>query len=488
MFFGNIGYIPPQFGSKGANALADKITQKVTLYPLTKGQSYIMFGEKWCLNKSVMNINSAMHFDCDIDENLMLQAVYLGLLRSPSAHIRLTEVNNNVLMYFSELAPEPVDRLDFTGKTEEEMDKALIKLGKKVFPNKRMNTQLYSVSLVKKPDGRFLLFLRFHHMIADAYALMHLVSEMLSIYSLLKSGEAIPPSRAATLEAILADYEESRDTVRMEEQLRFWDEKIFADEPMYTSANGLGNKKHEFKKNTRWGKLTDIMHPKAVFVNKTVPAELVSRVNAYSREHRVSAKSVYMLAIRSHLARENNYCDDVSVIDSISRRSSLIEKNAGLTRAQSVIARMRYPNEMSFREAAEKLTSEQLAVYKNSIVSLNQIIDVYKQKFGVASMYGYCGVNIDFQPYMIKVPEGMKVHIERFPTGASQQTVYVTMLHVDDSGDMLFNYDVTCSLVDVRSVEAMHAHILRFLELALEDPNRTLEELMKADPLALNIK
>ena len=78
------------------------------LYPLTASQGVMYYSQKYSKTKSIINICSMLHFDAEIDVNIMLQAISLGLHRNRSASIRMRKDGKGVKQYFSEQPPEAV--------------------------------------------------------------------------------------------------------------------------------------------------------------------------------------------------------------------------------------------------------------------------------------------------------------------------------------------------------------------------------------------
>lgn len=457
------------------------------MYPLTRGQNIIMYAEKWCADKSCMNIAIGVHFEFEIDRDIMLQAIYMAFLRAESAAIRLTKIDKEMKMYLSSAAPEPVEILDYSDKSEEELNELIDGFSSTPFPNNRLDVQLYKVRLIKKPDGRYVLFVCIHHSIMDAYALMYVASDILKIYKLLLQNGVIPPSKSNIKKLLEMDGAEAADTARHDAQLKYWEENVYTPEPQYVSVNGAKSKMGDIIPGSHVGRTIKLFQNKGFHINKRIPKRIVDMAREFARENHISEKVIYLLAIRSHICRENNYADDMLLFDAVARRATVTEKYSGMTRVDNDVCRMNFPNSLSFEDAAKELSDTLSRHYKNVNISLTDMIALSQQMYGVKDMTGYSCMNLTFQGYGVDAPEDTPIRLQRYNTGVTQQNLYLTIMAVDNSGDYLCNYEYACALISPQSIEAMHLHMQHFIERAVSDPQMSLDELMRIEPLYLNI-
>lgn len=452
--------------------------QKTELYPLLPGQALMVFAEKWCLKKTSVNICASVHFDFELDASLLLQALYLALLRNQATRIRLTKLNKEVRMYFTDESPNSIEVVDMSDKSDEEVDAQMEAWSKVPFPHGRMNVQLYSARLVKKSNNRYALLIIVHHTVMDTYALMYMAEDILKIYRALSSGEKLPENKNQTMQMYNAEMERlSKNTDKLEAQKAFWRDEVFAEEPRYLSVNGTGNVRKEFVKGKNYGKSNDILHPKSLHLNLPIEKETIDELKEFCSANRIPELVVYMLAISSYLSSANDYYEDVLLMSAIAKRATVLEKHAGMTKADNMFYRVNIPHETSFLEACRQQSLIQNRYLRNSEVSFTDANKLMQEKFNMPEGVNYTQISVTVQPYFINTPPDMPIHLKRHCNGAIQQPLYLTIIATDNSGAMTCNYEYSCSLVDPNNLQAMHKHIVNFLKTATKNPELTLGEL-----------
>lgn len=457
------------------------------LYPLTLGQQMILYSEKYCYKKEFSNICASIHFDSKIEPALMMQALYLAFLRSDACRIRLHRDGKATKMYFSDESPSPVMVLDYSEKSDEALRSDMEKWASVPFPNGRCDVQLYYACLIKKSSGNYAIFFNIHHIIMDTYGLFYLTSDILSIYEALDKSQPLPPNKSSTKELYQQEMDALSDNSdRKERQRRYWREAAQV-EPLFCSINGSKSQMKDIIPGKRYGRIRRISNIKSREFNGSIPKNLVDAVREYCEKNHVSEQTAYYLGVRSHLARENGFADDVLLYSTIAKRSTMLEKFSGLTRADAVPYRMDMPNSTTFEEACRILSARQLEYYRNSSISATiEFSRAVEEKYGCPSGYAYYPIIATFQPYGIEAPEDMHFHFEHHAPGVLMHQVSMLLIKTDESGSLLANYEYSVAMVKESSVSALHEHLLHFLKTATENPQMTLEELMKSEPLRLS--
>lgn len=447
------------------------------LYPLTAGQEVINFNLKFSVKQAVVNICAMMHFENEIDLQMMIEAAKLGLKRNIAASTRITLLKDkSTKQYFYDGPVEGLEIIDYSKKSQKAFDKLIKKMSSTPFPNKSRDVQLYNIKLIKKPDGMCGLYLCVSHLVFDAYSLMYMASDILAIYRAMRDGTEMPKDKYRTLEAYEYDHKLS-ESEQKQKDLKFWGEEIFATEPQFTSLNGLDAK--EWKKDKRYGEAVHIFTPKATHINKTLKKETVDKINAFALERKLSPKCVYLLALRSILAKKSGFVDDVVILDNLVKRATIIQKNAGGTAAQGIFVRMKMSNDLTFEAACNEIQQLQYKMFAHSIPTSMEIINTYESKYKKPPTCGYAFMSFTYQPYSVAYDETLPVHFTIHSNGYNTMPVYLTVMALDNSGDLNFNYDINLSFVKPERIEEVHSYILKFIDKAISEPQTTLRELME---------
>ncbi len=450
------------------------MAKEPTYYKLTTAQNIMYVSQRYSMNKAIIDINTMLHFDCEMDEKLLMQALYLALLRNESSRVRLHKVGKEIKQYLSDQAPDPFVVLDYSDRTEEELTADLNAWARTPFPNKSMDTQLYVVRMIKEPSGFWGLSFCVSHLAFDAYALMAMASDAVKIYTALRDGGVIPKYKGDYLRLCETDWE-MYENGKIEKNMEYWMNEVFEREPAYTE---IDPDKPLRDKGKRTGRVINLLNSSATHYNYTMPAEINKKVLERAAEMHISPQCFYLLAVRSMLSKNTNDETDVMIMSTVARRANLLQKRSGGTRVLANPLPMFYPNDMLVKDALNKMATTQMDLYAHYEVLCDEIIrKQFKEKWGTPEMHGYAPMSITYNPYAVQLPEGIKAHLTTYGTGANTMNCYLTIMALDDSGDLNFNYDCCNYATTPDSARKMHEHITKALKAIVENPEMTLIEL-----------
>lgn len=448
-----------------------------TTFPLSAAQKVILEQQKYALNKAISNINIMVHFEAEVDDELMLQALNMGLARNQRASFQIRKNGKNSYeQYFSSKTPEATEIVDFSQKTKEELKTYLKKEGSKSFPNKCFNVPLYRIKYIIKPSGMRGIYIVANHMVLDAYSMIFMAEDVFNIYEALLEGRALPKSFRSSL-SLFEKEKEYLASSAYQKDLSFWTE-TFKDEPLYNSLYPAGSK--DYIRNKRTGKVINIgFKSKSSSWLGKIPADLVEKTRNFAQKHNVTMQSLYLLPIRNSLSRANNYSDDIMLTNTLSHRSTILEKVAGGTQASMIPLRLRFGNDLSFLEAGKEMTRLYTSYYKHSKCPYTSILEVIKKRFKNPLGEGYSSIFVSFQLYSLKERKNLPLHLEYISNGQMFIGLYITFINFDNSGDMygIYEYNLNAHKT-TELIERLHQHLLDSLNYAMDYPDVTLRQLM----------
>lgn len=447
-----------------------------TLYPLTASQGVMYYSQKFSKTKSIINISSMLHFDAEIDVNIMLQAISLGLHRNKSASIRMRKDGKGVKQYFSEQPPEAVIVLDYSDKTDAELEDDIAKWGAMEFPNGSMDVQLYTCRLIKKPNGLYGMHFCVSHLAFDAYSIIMTATDILNIYDKLLNSQPIAPSKSDPLPSYNVEWEYFKSPAYQADK-DFWRNEIFKTEPYYTSVNGSAIT--PCVKGKRYGKTVDPIKTAGRHENFTLNADTVNKINDIAKELRISPQCVYLLAARSYLSKVNDNTEDVTIANNIARRATLVEKRAGGTRVQSLLFRMNFSNSLSVHDALIEINALQKKYYTHADLPSYEALGIFREVFGVPAMYGYNSLYLTYQPYFVAANQSLPVHLTVHSSGSCNMPLYLTVMALDSSGNLNFNFDFPVKVTKKEVPKAMFDHMVKVFNAVIENIQMPISELNK---------
>lgn len=451
------------------------VTEKnIKLYPLTESQQTMFLNLKWSFgHEEIVNICATMHFETEVDPNLLLQATYIAMLRNKASSLRCRKVGKEVMQYFSNKAPEQIIVMDYSNSTQEKLDEDILKFSSTPFPNHSMDTQLYSIRLIKKPDGFYALYFCVNHIIFDAYSLIMQANEILTAYECLRDGKPLPENKSDPIASLEIDNAyPSSDAYKRDYE--FWDKEVYGTEPLYCDICG-----EQTKKDKRYGSTMKLGQVKAGVKQYRLPKATVDKANELASSLQASPLSVFYLALRSYISKVNGCQEDIILQTNIARRGTLIEKRAFGVRVNAIKIRLNLPNSTKLTDALPHISGTVMRTMSHANFSTNRIIDLYEKKFSVPPMNGYDTMNFTYNPVFISEHKDLPIHFDLHPNGSFAMKIYLTIMPLDASGDLVFNYDYQFATVKPGTVEALHEHIVKAVNAMITNPEITLGELAK---------
>lgn len=441
------------------------------IYPLTQTQNTIMYSLKY-VPQQYANIAFEFVFSNDIDKDTMLQAMTLSMMRNPSNYTRLIKTGKEIKQYFTNDSLDKVDYLVFSD--DETYDKSLNEYAQKPFANKSLETQLYRIRLVKKPNGEFAIHGCFSHIIYDAYSIMVAFKDICEIYKALLYEKPIPKITYSLLEAFEMDYAYNNST-RYKTDEEFFDKNVFSTEPQFTCINGKDDK--HFISNQRKGKMAISLSMKGGMLDLPIDKGLVDKVNAYSLNNKISTQALYILACRSYLAKVCEV-DDVSISSVVDRRPTLIHKKSGGTMADATYVRTIFSGDVSFREALNIVNSAELLSYKHSSYSGIRSIEMTHKKFKCSQIETYSTFYFTYNPY-IYVDDIIKYKVRHISSGKETLNVYLSIMPCDSDMNYVGNYSYQSKFVSKEKIKEFHDFMIKFIQVGVGNDELSINKIVE---------
>ncbi len=444
-------------------------------YPLSKEQEGLVMLAGLFPFPNLLYLFTEIDFVSDISEERLLDAIRISGERLPYCRVRLHDMDDGSCMqYCSEEAPDPVEIIDLSQGTEEELESLKLQWQKENFPNNQRDVQLYRFRLIRMPGGKHVLHLVVHHFIMDAFSMMNTVRYVDAVYSALSRGEQLPPE--APLPWKLLEEENAYFGSKKEERDGQWWRAQYETEPMFCSVNGLGGP--EYVEGKRYGRKQSFEQMFTELLRMRIPKELVDQVNASAAERKLSPQVYYMLALRSYLAHVNK-SDDVMVVTPMAMRSTLYQKSAGFSIAKTAPVRMAFPSDLPFGEALNRVAAAENEVYRHAHYEyFNLKADMFP-RFEVPDDCTYDSVWLTYQPFFKMGSSELRFVAKMLDNGFVPIPLYMLVQPQDDTGDLYGIYCYALGYTKKESCEQLHAFMLRFLELGVAEPEQSLEELIR---------
>ncbi len=457
--------------------------QAPILYGMTAAQNILFYSQKFTLHKQVNNIFTLMLLERPLDFSMLRQAVRMAYDQVDALHIRLKKVKGRVVQYFLPDSNPLIGILDFTGKTQAQMDHRLYRLASRPFY--LLNRPLSRVWMVRSPEGMCGIFLGVSHMIMDSWAICMLMKHVADLYRA-EAGETDPPKPPALHEPLLAKDLDYKNTEQYQKDLDFWRAECRRAEPWYTHINGpsvLEAYRRKMKNPGLQAASGFTLRTRALHEVLVIPAADVAKLSAFCEEHNLPLQALFMLGVRTCLSKRNGRQKDISIYSTVARRGTLAEKRSGGTRVHPVIFRTVISATDSFLSAARQVAERQTEVYRHAEIDMLEVKRISDNAYrGGEQMGSYQSVSLTFQPVQLALSGGVPVHTKWYCNGVSSQPFYLTVMDDDGSGGLRCYYEYQRSVVKRHTVLGFHDDLVNVMLTGVENPGLTVGQLLDLLP------
>ncbi len=451
-----------------------------SFYSLTSGQLAIFYSRKYAIKKSVINIPTSIIIHEVMDMKVLEEAAKEAILRWDSFGIRLTKDGETAKQFFAKNEVEILKILNFTGKTKEDMEATFKKLGSKKLEiyNKPM-ARLY---LFTTPEGYGGIFSVISHLIMDSWSISSFYRDILEIYYS-KIGKGEYPKDVVPYEEILKKEVGYRETPAYEKAKAYWQKEFSQDEPIYTHVNGTSVlEEYRSKKGCENSRKSNSFFLKTAAGHDIywVTKEDVRSFTDFIETHNLPSMQVlFLMALRTYLAKVNNHEKDIHMINVVARRGTLKEKRTGGTRVHFVIIRTKMDEEITFLKGCQQLFDKQNDLYKHADYNPLEMFYMENMMYGLKKTETYNSVSLTFQPVSIKMSDEIEIESRWYSNGVASQMLYITVMDGDGTGGLKCYYEYMSNYITADTIKNLHESMVKIMLQGCLNPEITLKELFE---------
>ena len=178
----------------------------------------------------------------------------------------------------------------------------------------------------------------------------------------------------------------------------------------------------------------------------------------------------------------NNGQEDITIENFISRRSTNDELTSGGSRTICFPCRTVISGDTSFIDAARMIQNHQNHLYMFSGYDPELIRAEMKKRYNTPDDTTYVSVYLTYQPPLNTKDlnphaEKMPIYVKWFANGAATKKMYLTVSHLPDR-KLNFSYHYQTAELTEKDCERMYYYMMRILFRGIEDPGRTISEII----------
>lgn len=419
-------------------------------YSLTNPQLGIWYTEQFYADCGLNNIAGTLYYDEELDFDKLNQAFSEFVRMHEGTRIRFRTENGEVKQYISEYSPLHLEVFDFSDSSPDQFREWEREMTQS--PMFGEDKDLFYYCLLMLPDNKTGFFIKYHHIISDAWSTVMTGNQVIHIYKSLKEDPDYNNEDAPTY---LKFIEKDSDYTGSEKYLKdreFWLNE-FEDIPEIASI------KVRKKKNT------SISAERKSFY---LPEKLVHKLRSYSVEHNKSIFALFLSALAIYMNRVTEKEDLVVGIPSLNR-SGAVEKSMFGLFVTTIPIVLSIPPDHTYLDFSDEVMRKWRNILRHHKYPVSQILkDVRELHPGADKLYDVVlsYQNAKFTKHDI---DSDFYSIWHFP-GEQSESLYIHINDREDDNQILVDYDFLTDVFNGKDIEALHDHMIRILWHAIDAP------------------
>ncbi|MCC2447395.1 amino acid adenylation domain-containing protein, partial [Bacillus cereus] len=425
-------------------------------YNLTHAQKRIWYNEKIYGNTSMHNIIGLVRIKKDIDFSKLTEAINIFIKKNDGIRIQIDEKTGEPVQYIENYKKVDIDFFDFSNQDNpsSQLDSLLDKIKKERF--NLLNSKLYYFAMFKLGPNDVGYFGKFHHIIADGWAINITGQQISKYYTLLANEEDIDLEEIESYSYI--------DTINKEKiylkSERFIKNKMFWNNNFYRLPESLYiNKNNDLRANR-----------KSFFIEKT----LSSNIRNYVVEHESSINALFVSAVLMYkylTTREK----DLIVGTPVLNRTGKIEKNTFGMFTSTMPFRISIDTNVPSGQFIKNTIKSLKGFYLHQKYPYNLLVsDLELRKKGYEGLFDIC-INYYNTKFDRLFDESTYENHEVF-NGEQPYKLQVVISDWKEHGMFKLDLDYKLSEYSESQIEKMYEHLTNIIKFIIDFPEKTIAE------------
>lgn len=449
------------------------------LYDIIPSQETMYLMVKYSFHKQLTQIPMSFTLETDIDFNILQKAFDIEIERNDSLRVKFVTVGKTIKQYF---LPEMHYNVPIKLFDSFEQQDAYFSADAQV-PVLFLKGETFRIFFYKTEGVGSGIYLNVSHLNLDAMGIVVMFYDLFKVYKALKYGTQMPEPLDKFEEYVTGELEMLKDEKKAQKHKKFYtDYFLKGGEPFYASIHGpeLLNKYRKKKKNPnlRVPAAYNPIYDKCETIVKQIDAHDAKKIFDYCMEKRIAPESIIQLGLRTHCSKINGRVNDVFMMSMCSKRATKKEKNMSGCVAQPLQLRTIIPEEYTFDQALNEMTSVRTQLFRHSAYPYITARDLSRDIYNYNLIQGPACMMFSWIPVPIMQDLPFGIDFKAYDLGRYFSPLYTICAPNPKTNGLMINYMYRVKLATPDDIEALHANALKVVLKGIENPNITIGELL----------
>ncbi len=458
-------------------------------YDLIPSQETMYLMVKYSFSKQLTQIPTAFTVSEELDFELLTKALNIEFQRNDSLRIRFKKQDKKLVQYFlPEVKMNKVPCKYF--RSVQQQQEFFAKDAQK--PVYFLKDECYRIYFFKTVGGKNGIYLNVSHLNMDAIGVTAFFLDLMAIYISLWFGKELPAPLYSYEEYIQQELEKVANDKKREKHEKFYRE-YFAKggEPFYAGVHGPAflEKQRIKKKNPdlRVPAAYNPIYDKCNMITYHIGTQDAKKIFDFCLENSVAPESLFMFALRCHVSAINYRTEDVFMMATCSKRSTVKEKRMSGCLVQPIQVRTIIPETATFKDGLNEYTSVRTQLYRHMDYPYISARDMSREMYNygliqgpACMMFSWIPVPLDFSDFVSKeeFPNGVEINFHTYDLGRYFTPLYTICSPDPEDKGINLRYMYRVKLSEKHQIEKLHENALKIILAGIENPQITCKELL----------
>ena len=450
------------------------------LLELSSQQKNVWNSEMFYSNTNINNIGGYLLINEPVNIGLLEKAANIYIKTNEALRLHFNLKDGEPVQCITEFTPFKLKKVSV--KNIDEIQKLTTELVSKPF--EVINSNLYSFTLFKMPDGKGGIVPVFHHLISDAWSCSLFITRFINIYTeLLK----IFSDKEKT-NLLSSSHSNSSDKLKSSNDLSFLsdfkDVAAFNDTPNYsdyiTSCNEYKQSNRFIKDKEYWEKtfdkspeLTYISHNKSS--NNSMSRRkvcsfddaLYDKILDFCKDNKCSIYTFFMAIFSIYLAKVNSASSAI-LGTPVLNRSNFKEKNTSGMFVSTVPFKIDLDFNINFKDFLDKAMLTQASIFRHQKYPYLELLENIKEKYNISeNLYDFV---LSYQNARDnKESSSIDYRTTWEPISHIAESIEAHFYDMDGNNGANILYDYQVEKFNDKDIQCLHKRICHMAEQALQN-------------------
>ncbi|MCK5811275.1 MAG: amino acid adenylation domain-containing protein [Clostridiales bacterium] len=428
--------------------------EKRHFYDLSYPQRGVWNLEKLYPNISIGNLSSTLKINAPLNFAIMEKALNHTIQKNSAFRTRITEIKGQPKQYMVPYKYQPIDVFDFSNgdiKKMYEWDEVMTRK-----PIYETDSQLFYAAFLKTNKHSVALYIKFHHIIADAWTIITFGNDFMAFYKTITDGGTVDEIENPSYFDYIEKERQYLASNRFIKDETFWLEQYKNIPELKTlKPRKMENENKEAKRKTY-----------------ILPDKLAKKIRQHCSNSNTSIFSLYLSAMALYFNRTRGD-DEVVFGTPVLNRSNVKDKNTYGMFISTAPIKVTIDDSQDYNTFAETINTQWMSLLKHQKYPYTILLQKLREKHNdFKKLYD---VVISYQNAKFIKSESEYQHEGRWhQCGYQMESLNIHINDRESDGDIIIDYDYLTDLFYEKEIDFLNAHVISLLWHSIDNPARKL--------------